>query len=481
MGPIDNKPIPSPGYFHQAGDASKTSTALRSTFNPSPNNKITNMLARNHMPRAAGMVNAVRGLDLSIRQSWNQRRLDSARGKLEKMTGAADQTNVADLQSQRQRVEQREHNALRLHGKQALGEQASSGRLEQTVSDFDEALQDHLTKKDYVPLTGLSDIKAENVKSWYLNDIKDNHRLKVHSDGPPLLAEHVARRVSAAYDRGASGAASRSLSTLQHALVGIQGAALSVKGAVAGRLAESQYLDAGGRARMDVRAARSEQKRTMLQASLQGNASLRQAYRDVVEEQAKSARARTAPSDDPNQPHYVARAAGPNGEAPPQTRSFDRFVNRLAQPREVAPPAAKLESQSTGSSTTGSIDRPAAEPGVQRQPGRMSRFAMAAANLRNKRHLQKAGGDLALASVKLRGINSEEQDGAYKQQVRQSSAATDKAGHQYVARRSALQGKLLETLDKKEVRKMQDDAFPTQRWVHDELPWQPPRDDEQGS
>ncbi|TWC67345.1 hypothetical protein [Herbaspirillum sp. SJZ099] len=461
MGPIDNKPVNSPGYFHRSDDASKTATALRSTFNPSPNNKITNMLARHHMPRAAGMVNAVRDLDLSIRKSWNQRRLDSARSKLGKMTGAEEKPGAFDLQRQRaaeQQVEQREHNIRRLNGKQLIGQDAKAGRLDhQTVSELNEALQSHLKGKDYVPLSGLSDAKPESVRSRYLNEINDNHRIKVHSDGPPQLASYVANRVSAAYDRGASGVASRTLSTLQHALVGIQGAALSVKGAVAGSLAESKYLDAGGRARMDVRAARSEQKRTMLQASLKGNEVLKQAYRDVVEEQARSARARFAPSDNPDQPRYVVRASAEDGKAPPQTRSWERRINQLRQ-------------------------QPDAEQGMPRKPGRLARFALATSNLRNKRAVHKAGGDMLLAAVKLNGINSDEQNAASMRKMEQSATAYDKAGHKYVARRSLLQGTLIETLAKPEMREMLDRSFPTQDRVHDDLPWQSrptPRDDEE--
>ncbi|WP_050468532.1 hypothetical protein [Herbaspirillum chlorophenolicum] len=483
MGPIDNKPVNSPGYFHHIDDASKTSTALRSTFNPSPNNKITNMLARHHMPRAAGMVNAVRDLDLSIRKSWSQRRLDSARSKLEKMTGAEEKPGAFDLQ--RQRAEQHEHNIRRLNGKQFIGQDARAGRLDhQTVSELDEALQSHLQGKGYVPLSGLSDAKPESVRSRYLSDINDNHRIKVHSDGPPRLASYVANRVSAAYDRGASGAASRTRSTLQHALVGIQGAALSVKGAVAGSLIESKHLDAGGRARMDVRAARSEQKRTMLQASLKGNEVLKQAYRDVVEEQAKSARARFAPSDNPDQPSYVVRSAG-DGKAPPQTRSWERRINQLRQQPDVAPAAATLESQSTGYSTDGSIDKPDAEQGAPRKPGRLARFALAASNLRNKRDLHKASGDMTLVFAKVIGVNSEQQHAAHMRDLKQSLTASDKAGHKYVARRSLLQGTLIETLAKPEMREMLDRSFPTQRRVHDDLPWQSrptrptPRDDEE--
>lgn len=83
MGPINDKANITAGYFHHVDDTTKTATALRATYQPSLNNKITNKFARMDMPRLAGFTNAVRDFDLSIRQSWNRNRLASARNKID--------------------------------------------------------------------------------------------------------------------------------------------------------------------------------------------------------------------------------------------------------------------------------------------------------------------------------------------------------------------------------------------------------------
>ncbi|MBP0597287.1 hypothetical protein J8I26_04175 [Herbaspirillum sp. LeCh32-8] len=474
MGPINDNTNITAGYFHHVDDTSKTATARRATYNPSPNNKITNKFARMDMPRMAGMVNAVRDFDLSIRQSWNRNRLNSARNKVDDLRAKGETGDK--MQRLQESVGRREHKDMRLVDKRSIGKAAVQKALNDETEMAQENLQAHLRSLDYQPLEGLRDVEHERVTSRYLSSVDDGHRIKIHSDGPPRLAAMVANQVSADHDRGASGISRRARSTMQHALVGIKGASLSLTGGVTGVMAGSRMLDQGSRARMDVRSARARQERDMLKGALGGNEALNASYRQTVEQQIADAARRQAASEGQNGqdlPTYVVRASQ-DGIKPPQTRFWDRKVNQFYSPRPLAPATGEAATDAASdASSIHSFDEKEAEEQqtVQRKPGRLARFALGVSNLRNKRALQRAGAEVAMANAKLAGFPDSEKKEAYEAAWQRSHTALDKASHAYATRRSAFQGKLIETLQQAEVRDYQQTSFPEQTHLSGNLPW----------
>lgn len=471
MGPINDKANITAGYFHHVDDTTKTATALRATYQPSLNNKITNKFARMDMPRLAGFTNAVRDFDLSIRQSWNRNRLASARNKIDDLRAKGEGGDKRQrLQAS---VERREHKEVRHTDKRTIGKAAVHQALEDETKEAQELLQARLASLQYQPLEGLRAVEHERVSSRYLSATGDGHRIKIHSEGPPRLAAMVANQVSAGYDRGSSGVSNRTRSAMQHALVGIQGAALSIKGGVAGQLAGSRMLDQGSRARMDVRAARAGEKREMLQASLRGNVALNAAYQQTVEQQIAAAGrrqdARAAPGGE-DLPEYVVRASH-EGVKPPQTRFWDRKVNQFyaATPAKTEAAAAADDASSISSLDEKEMEQ---EQSTQRKPGRLGRFVLGVSNLRNKREVRRAAADVAIAQAKLAGSPAQEKEAGYEDAWQRGNTALAKSSHAYATRRSAWSGKLMETLQQQEVRNFQNDAFPAQADLNEPLPWQ---------
>lgn len=328
MAHINGTPDSLAGYFHESGDAEKTATARRSDYKPGPLNRLTNKFARNDHPRLAKFANGIRSIDLSLRQAVNNRRLDSARKRFDAVDGA-DNATLAELQAAAAPVNRLAHKARRLDTKQLLGQVAAAGELADGVQEANEGLQHALLEDGFVPLEGLRDIAHTSIPSGYLVG-PDGHRIKINMERAPLAARVVADSVSAGYDRGSSGAGRAIRSTWQHALVGVYSAEQSIKGMAARKLSGASWLDDGARARMDVRAARTVQKRTLLQAAFKGNAGLNNAYIAVVNEQQEGAQQRL---DNSAGPEYAVRERV-DGVKPAQTHFLERRAKAYYQARQ---------------------------------------------------------------------------------------------------------------------------------------------------
>lgn len=451
MASIGGKPDIPAGYFHHSDDTTKTATAQRATFNPSVNNKITNRFTRMGMPAVANMVNSVRNMDLSIRQSVNKRRLDSARSKFDKLDdeGSGDTGKLQKYAARMQRFGLKE---TRLDNKRLIGESAVKGQLADGTDVANQAFAGELRSKGYEELEGLRDTPLHQMTSRYLSSTEDRHRIKINLERPQALARMNANWVGSSYDNGSSGATRAARSTVQHALVGIQGAALSIKGSIAKGLAENKRLDEGSRARMEVRAARATQKKTLLQASFQGNAALNQAYERIVEEQLDDARARLANTDGPA---YEIRQSM-QGTKPAQTRFWERRASAYYghQPAAVNDTAETEAAQAEG-----------------RKAGRMAKIAIGISNIGPRASLAYHSAKASNVYVKLHSARSEEERDAYELRQEKQSAIMNNRAHVATTRRSIVQGQLLNTLKSEENLRMMDESFPIAEAVHMPLPW----------
>lgn len=480
MAHINGRPEIPAGYFHERGDTEKTGTARRSTYKPSLSDRITNRFARNERPALAKFVNGVRNLDLSLRQSVNQRRLNSARDRFQAVDSRED-ASTEELQVAGAPARRFEHIARRLETKKMLGQTALAGELKEGLEQATEGLQDDLRQDGYVPLTGLRATSQESLPSRYLVSPDDGHRIKVNSERPPLLARMIANSVSAGYDRGSSGASRSIRSTLQHALVGVYSAEQSIKGMAARSLSGSSRLDDGARARMDVRAARTGQKRTMLQASLQGNEALNNAYRSVVNEQIAAADTRL---DDPNGPRYEVRP-GVGAIKPPQTHFWERRVNAYYRSREEE--ATPMQSPSRSSSPAPSVLESGSESSQDTSPtsrsrssGAIARFAIGVSNLRGKAAHSVHKAIVRDADAKMQRSEDPAERARYAERGARHQAGADKWEHTVTVRRSTLQGKLIDTLKDDKARELMDNSFPQSRdgRVHNPKPWEVAEDDD---
>lgn len=417
MANIHGRPgIAAAGYFHDPGDVQKTATALRATYNPSLSNRITNAFARQERPKLAKFVNGFRNLDLSLREAVNGRRQDKARKQFAALAGD-DNASTEDLQAAARRLDHLEHKAGRLDTKRTLGETARAGALDEGVQLANEGLQEKLLQEGYVPLAGLRDVPHDRVPSPYLVSGEDGHRIKIHSERPPLLARMIANSVSDGYDRGSSGAGRAARSTLQHALVGVYSAEQSIKGMGARALAGSGWLDKGASARMDLRGARTVQKRHLLQASFGGNVTLNDAFEQVRGQQTAHAEAYEDAA-----PDEYARHGAPNGVRPLQTRFWQRRVDAFY-------------SRHSG-------DGP--PPGAA--PDAIARFAVGVANLRAKASKSVYASRQQRAEAKAQASEDSDVRDRYVAKASRYGANADKWGQQVSRNRSALQGRLLDTL-----------------------------------
>lgn len=452
MASIGGKPDIPAGYFHQIDDTTKTATAQRATFNPSVNNQITNRFTRMGMPKVANMVNSVRNMDLSIRQSVNKRRLDSARSKF----GALEDEQSGDTEKLQKYGGQMQRFGLkqaRLDNKRLIGEAAVKGELADGTQLANQAFAGELRSRDYQELSGLRDTPLHQIASNYLSSRDDRHRIKINSERPPALARMIANSVSSGYDNGSSGASRAARSTVQHALVGIQGAALSIKGSMSRSLSESKWLDEGARARMDVRAARTTQKKSMLQASFQGNIALNRAFERTRGEQAADAAARLA---NPEGPDYEIRESI-QGVKPPQTRLWERRASAFASAFYAAPPEAANHAAETNSLAGNDV---ASAEAQGRKAGRMARVAIGISNIGPRAALAYHAAKASQIHVKLHSARSEEEYDSYDLKREKQEALINNRAHVAMTRRSIVQGKLIDTLKSRENIETMDASFP---------------------
>lgn len=446
-------PVPA-AYSYHPGDAAKTSSALRSTFQPSISDRLTNQFARQGHPTLAKFVNSFRQADLSIRQALNQQRLSSERARADAFMGCAPAVRAPLAGGP---IGRHEHQARRLDTKRMLGEVAQAGVLHEGLELANEGLQEHLAQAGYVPLSGLSATPHDHLPSRYLVAPGDGHRIKIHSEAAPKLARMISSSVSAGYERTAGGAGRSMRSAAQQMLVGAYSAQQSAKGQLAGSMANSSLLDPGARARMEVRTARAGQNRTMMQAALGGNEQLNSAYRGVLDQQIEQAWDRVnqrAGTD------YAVRSA-PGGIKPPQTRFWERRVNAFYEQGGAQAGAA------SAAQATSLKQAPSA------LAGSIARFALGVANVRNK-----AAQQLHLPPQSSTRASSERSPDASARVPPGVGNARDRAAaaklkYGAAVRHSAMKGNLIATLANDRTRQVMEQSFPRTQdhSLHHPKPW----------
>lgn len=441
MSRINNPPDIQAGYLYRPDDHTGVVTAKRADFRPGVNDKLTNMLARSGHPRAAGFVNAVRAFDLGLRRSINTRQLDSARARIEKMgqeaaSAGTDEKSVGRRDRLDARVHDLEIKDDRLAAKQELSVAARQGKLDDAVPIANEYQRAALRDRGYTEATGsLSKTGLDREQSQYLVSSVDGHRIRINADRPPLLARMVASSVSAAYDRGSSGAAAAARSTAQHALVGVEAAARYVQGAAARGLSNSKLLDEGSRARMAASAERATGARDMLRSSLQGRSALNAAFGQAVDAQRASAQQRL---DTQAEHGYLVRDVQ-HGVKPPQTRMLERRID--AYYRGKAQAAGQVEGEG------GAPPAPRA--------GRMMRFVVGVANTGTLAFIHMHGG--AGMTAYWRASVKDGHEDRHLAAGARHGAAEAAAGYKYGARQAALQGRLTEFLQEPHAAGAMDD------------------------
>lgn len=434
MAHINGRPDIPAGYFHASSDVEKTATARRASFNPSLSNRITNKFARTDKPKLARFVNSVRDIDLSLRQKVNNRRLTGARDRFEALQ-QSEQASPEQKRAGQADLDRLEHKGRRLESKQLLGQIARAGELEEGAQLLTEGLQQDLHAAGFVPLSGLRQAAPARLPSSYLI-APDGHRIKVNAEAPPLMARLVANSVSADYDRGASGASRALRSAMQHALVGVYSAEQSIKGMAARRLADNPRLDQGARARMAVRAERTESNRTMAREALGGNLALDRSYRVAIGQQIDNAEARIS---DPQGPRYGVHDSVA-GIKPPQVRAWERRANDYFQARPEATPAA---------------DAPHPRRGAP-----IVRFAVKLATLHGRAtHAWHLDAARSAADSLQTGSDPAARERLGQKQARHEAGAA-KAQYGLTVLRSLRQGQLLQALDDPATRQLLDTAFP---------------------
>jgi len=450
MAHINGRPIMSAGYFHAEGDATKTATALRATYNPSLSDRISNRLARASHPQSASFVNKVRQFALKRRDNDNTRQLAGARERFDVMARSSN-TSPEQFDAARQDIARYAHMEQRLADKSTLSVLASAGDLANGVEQLSGRLQDSLSASGYVPLAGLRDTAHARENSGYMVSRTDGHRIKINTESPPRLARMIANSVSAGYDSGSSGAGRVMRSVMQHALVGVYSAEQSIKGMAARQLAGSAHLDEGARARMSLREVRSTQNRTMMRAALGGNVTLNQAYENVVDEQVTNAIGRM---NKPNGPDYALRE-DVGGIKPPQVRFIERRVNEYFQQR-TQPGTAPDD---VNAASHGEQDVPPSSAPQARRGASIARFAVKLLDLRSKaiQHHHTSAAGHAANSVKASADPAQRERLGALQARHEAGAAKAQYGRN--VRRSLLQGQLLETLADPANRKLIDTAF----------------------
>ncbi|MBN9473214.1 MAG: hypothetical protein ABS43_12405 [Bordetella sp. SCN 67-23] len=429
MSRIDNPADVQAGYMYRPDDHTGVATAKRADFRPGPNDKLVNALARKEHPRAAGLVNTLRTLDLGLRRSVNTARLDSARARLDKMK----QENVPADKAQafaerRRRLEARVENLdlkdARLDLKQQLSKQARAGSLPEALPIANMTIGEELERRGYTEATGnLSKTGLRSEQSQYLVSSADGHRIRVNAERPPWLARMVASSVSAAYDRGSSGTAAAALNLAQHALVGVKMAAAHVEGAAAKGLSTSKQLDEGSRARMEAAVERTLGKRDMLRSSLQGRSALNAAFDRAVDAQQASAAQRL---NTQSQHGYRVRDAV-HGIKPPQTRLLERRVNQYYQAKAEA-----ASGQETGEG--------GAPPAIQ--AGRMVRFATKVANVPALLSIRMHAGAGRAGLWRASAQSPDERTQRQREDLEKHVAREDAAGIKYGVREAAIRGRL---------------------------------------
>lgn len=451
MNTINSRPTIPAGYFRASGEAIKPEALRRARYEPAPQDRIANSFARRGWTRVAGFANAIRGLDLKMRQKVNTRRADSARGRFDALD--PERSTSSERAAAKAHVDRLDFKGRRLETKRDLLQAAREGKLEESAQQATRELQDALKQDGYEAVERSRHRGPASVTSDYLVSAEDGHRIKINSERPPRLARMIAHAVSAGHDDGVSGVGRAMMSTVQHALVGVYSAELWAKGKGAGMLSNSQHLDEGARARMDLRAARSRHKRKLLHGSLDGNEALGNAFHGVLERQRESGQARLDASEGPR---YDKRA-GMYGVAPPQTRFWERKVDAYYRTDTPETPDAASEAGFEKAREAGPAAQDSA-PG--RRAGSIARFALGVANLRNKAATTYHQARAESAAAKLRDSAEPDEQGQLQEKFGRHQAAADKRRHTTALRTSAMQGRLIETLKDSDTREQVDKTFP---------------------
>lgn len=454
-------------YMHRADDPTHTATSRRATFKPGINDKITNLFARREHPKIAGFVGSLRTMDLKLRESINQRKLGNDRARLERMVSPASpeesEKQAAARQHLDREIERREIKQQRLQRKQLLSGKAREGSLDEAALVEANAWQrSDLEGRGYTDTVGLSATRLHSVGTHYLSHKGDRHGIRINDMKPPATAALVASMSSAGYDRGSTGVTAAARSTVQHALVGVHAAALLMKGETELFLSKSGRLDQGTRNRLAASARSAGHQRKMLRASPLGKDAVNLAFEEGVEAQIKAAEKLQA--DDTE---YEVRESNA-GIEPPQTSHLQRKVNAYyrakfsAQAQQAAEnagvkagghaaPGEKAAEEkgllsAVSTDLSGSSTSSGSNGGEQTaRAGRVMRFAVSVANL-------------APRTSKI----------IFSQKTNPARHAA--ADFNIRARRSALQGTLLETVQADQARQAML-HFPIASDTAPPMPW----------
>jgi len=448
-------------YLYAPEDPTRTRTAQRATFNPSLRDRITNRLANQDHPRLAGFVNSLRVTSLKLRDSSNNRALQRTRDRFDALSRNAVEDDDEERHALKTTIDNRTTQQARIEVKKTLAQNALKGKYREALADANQEYPDMLREKGYtVQATDRATTPSNSATTNYLISQRDGHRVRVNTERPPGLARMVASSRSEAYDKGTSGgswAAARS--TVQHALVGVQQAALYVKGSTAGKLSRQQWmLDDGSRRRLEASSRRAADDRSMLSEAFHGNDALNQAFDAAVQRQRDQAARMVAPAeaDAADGPRYEIRQPV-RGVKPPRLNFLERrMVARYSKP--VTGEGTAQASAAEAIDAAAQADQ--SGPALPRRAGRMMQFAVeisvVGARASSFYH-QGMVGDLQWKALS-RG-SREAEDKNYEKLAEHVVKADAKA-YPMVIRRSAMQGLLQSPMTAGHARNIMEGHFP---------------------